>query len=371
MSAPLRPSKAGDHVHANNFNLLRLLAASSVIVSHAYGLGHPLGYYDQTTILNPDGIGWAAVNLFFLVSGYLIMKAASRHPPVLDFARNRALRIIPGLIVCVVITTVGLGLFASSVPFGEFMRQSETLKFLGGNSTGLLIEYFLPGVFTQNIFGAAVNGSLWTLPYEIGCYAIVAVLMLAGVMRRGRWMLIALVLVVLFYAEGALFIRPGQPHYNVLSQSHRLVPCFALGMLYANFDDRVPIRWWMVAAAVAAFALCVVAGPLAGLLPLTATLALAAFTFWFAFLQSPGLARFRGLPDYSYGIYIYAFPIQQIVVGQFPGLPPLLHSAICFLIVLVPAGLSWHFIEKPALRLKRFSLLKSGWRLGARRIPAA
>jgi peptidoglycan/LPS O-acetylase OafA/YrhL len=88
----------------------------------------------------------------------------------------------------------------------------------------------------------------------------------------------------------------------------------------------------------------------------TGTLALALSVFWIAFLQAPFLVRTRAWPDWSYGVYIYAFPIQQLLKAFWPDMNLLVHIVVAFLLVLIPASLSWHFIERPALSLKNSKL---------------
>lgn len=337
---------------ANNFNLLRLVAASLVIVSHSFGLRHPPGFYGENSILNSQIFGWAAVNVFFVMSGYLIAKAAWRDPDPVRFIRNRVLRIYPGLIVCTLLSVLILGLIFRPAGLAGYLGQSATLRFLIGNASAVWPQYTLPGVFTANAYADGVNGSLWSLRFEILCYAAVAVLLVTGALARPRLVVLLFGGLLALYVGGAVLAALGHfPHSSTLRDLHRLVPCFGLGAAYAFLDRRVRIRAWHVVLAGAGFALsCAV--PVPALQAACATLALALATFWFAFLQYPWLSRFRTGPDWSYGVYIYAFPIQQLLMAFLPGLHPAVHCVAAFGLVLIPASLSWHFIEKPALALK-------------------
>jgi peptidoglycan/LPS O-acetylase OafA/YrhL len=129
----------------------------------------------------------------------------------------------------------------------------------------------------------------------------------------------------------------------------RLGFCFFIGMFYAQIQHRFPLRFWHVALAG-----IVSAALLNTPLRLQAfSLALAALVLWLAFIRNPLLRAMSALPDYSYGIYIYAFVIQQILQFHFPAVSPLAKAALAFVLVLPAASLSWHVIEKPALSLKK------------------
>jgi peptidoglycan/LPS O-acetylase OafA/YrhL len=215
---------------------LRLIAASLVIISHAYGLSHPVGYYDEDKIFNSQGIGWAAVNIFFIMSGYLIGKSVFKNPNVWRFCKNRALRIYPGLIFCTLVSVIFLGIVFRSGDFIHYAASVETLKFTLGNSTAILIQFFLPGVFVHNVYPGAVNGSLWSLPFELGCYAIVGGLLATGILRSPKTRLAAFLALLVFYVGGSVLIATGHfPHSSTLNKLHRLTICFGLGMFYAEF----------------------------------------------------------------------------------------------------------------------------------------
>jgi peptidoglycan/LPS O-acetylase OafA/YrhL len=129
----------------------------------------------------------------------------------------------------------------------------------------------------------------------------------------------------------------------------RLGFCFFIGMLFAQVQDRISLRFWHVALAAAAAALL-----LNTPLRLQAvSAALAMLVLWLAFVRSAPLRALSNLPDYSYGIYIYAFFIQQIVQLHLPQWPTLAKAALAFVTVLPVAALSWHLVEKPALSLKK------------------
>lgn len=345
--------------HDNNFTFLRFAAASMVIVAHAYDLQGVPGLEDPLRRLTGHSMGWAGVSVFFVMSGYLIMKSLARTPNLIQFARARALRIFPGLAVCMVLTVLLAGLFLTTLSTAAFFGSGQTAKYLAGNISLLSLQHHLPGVFEANPRPRAVNGSIWTLPYEVACYIMAAALSAFGMFKSERMrvvtFVIAALLSVLFTAlhpatgEVGLFAR--------LAIFHDLAFCFLLGMAYATFGDRITMRWWYTP--IAALIAWLLASTPFYTMALSVTVGL--FVIWLAFVPSPLLRRLSRAPDYSYGIYIYAFPIQQTLIQFAPGLTPPMHALIAFLLVLIPSSLSWHLVEKPALRFKK----------GGRAVPAA
>ncbi|MGF7151731.1 peptidoglycan/LPS O-acetylase OafA/YrhL [Sphingomonas zeicaulis] len=337
--------------HDNNFTFLRFAAASMVIVAHAYDLQGIESVQDPLRRLTGHSMGWAGVSVFFVMSGYLIMKSLARTPNLIQFTRARALRIFPGLAVCMVLTVLLAGLFLTTLSPAAFFGSGQTAKYLGGNISLLSLQHHLPGVFEANPRPRAVNGSIWTLPYEVSCYIMAAALSVFGMLKNERLRIITFVLAALL---SVLFtaLQPVTAEVGIFARLaifHGLAFCFLLGMAYASFGDRFILRWWYAP----------IAGLIAWLLAPTPfyTMALSVtvglFVIWLAFVPSPLLRKLSRAPDYSYGIYIYAFPIQQTLIQFAPGLSPAMHALVAFLLVLIPASLSWHLVEKPALRFKK------------------
>jgi peptidoglycan/LPS O-acetylase OafA/YrhL len=336
--------------HDNNFTFLRFVAASMVIVAHAHDLLNIPSLKDPLFQLTGRTMGWVGVSVFFTMSGYLIMNSLDRSSDLVRFARARALRIFPGLAVCILLSVLLLGLFVTTRSAAAFFTDHQTFKYILGNISLISIQYGLPGVFEHNPMPGPVNGSLWTLPYETLCYIFAGLAsglgLLRGERRRALVFAIVFLLIAAFLALQSHLGHIGM--FRRLAVMTRLDACFLMGMAYAAYQRRFTLRWWHVPL-------------LAGVAWLTASTvfyditysaALSALALWLAFVPSQILRRLSKLPDYSYGIYIYAFPIQQVLMMKAPGLSPMLHALIAFPLILIPAGLSWHFIEKPALRFK-------------------
>lgn len=325
---------------SNNFEALRWIAASAVILAHAYGLRGLDGPYEQITGLD---LGWSAVVMFFALSGYLISASAQRRSPA-EFWRARFLRIFPGLIVSTALTAIVAAAF-SDLDLRAYATSPQTLKFVFGTGTLLGTEYSLPGVFQHNVSTQA-NGSLWTLRYEVACYlAVFALYWICRVARMdfGR---AALVAALACAAGHAGMIASGKPApVQVVNMLSLFVP-FALGGWFCVRSVAPKARHVALALVVAA------ALSRTPLYTCAAATAIAVLTLWLAFAKNRLLAAISALPDYSYGVYIYAYPVQQIVILSTPGAHPLVQALLSFAITVALAAQSWHFIEKPALALK-------------------
>ena len=337
----------------NNFDFLRFVLASLVVLSHAFPLatgteqGEPLARLTRGQLT----FGALAVDGFFVISGFLVLQSWRRDPRVVPFARKRVLRIYPGFLVAAV-----LGAFVIAPAYRSLPHPPIDAGFVGRflfDAARLQADIPWPS-FDANPAAGTVNGSLWSIPYEAWCYVLVLV---AGLLaldgRRGLVAgVFALSLVVGFVFEW----RQLTPGGRILGQIFgypplwaRLLPFFLVGMAFHAWQDR--IRLTAGGAAIALLALAIAAR-----VPHGMTIALptagAYLLFWFAFRPIPRLSRFAAHGDFSYGIYLFSFPILQIVVHHAgASLQPLMLFAIGWPLSLMAAGLSWHLVEKHCIRM--------------------
>ncbi|MBK7117547.1 MAG: acyltransferase [Comamonadaceae bacterium] len=184
----------------NNFDLLRLLAAWFVLFSHCYPLsGQPVAdpFVRHTGI---DTLGGIGVSIFFVLSGYLVTNSLERSSSVYSFARKRAFRIFPALAVLTVYCSYWLGPVLTTLPLETYLKHPQTVAYLW-NVSAWKIQYALPGVFATNPVPVAVNGSLWSLPYEISCYLALTTLWLLRIPRRAAVTGAVMILSYLLYAR--------------------------------------------------------------------------------------------------------------------------------------------------------------------------
>jgi peptidoglycan/LPS O-acetylase OafA/YrhL len=340
----------------NNFNVLRFTAASLVILSHGFELPTGLAVRDWAYAVTGKAFSWYAVNLFFVISGYLIFVSWRRNPSVKFFCWSRFLRIVPGLFVMIFVSVAILGAAFSDLTFPKFATDAQTIRYIAGCLSIVFVKYDLPGVFSTNPL-QAVNGSLWTLRYEIFCYSAVAVAGCIGLWKLPR-VRVAVILIGLIATSIVLIsidliwvdLRDSNHRVGMLYEVSRLGMCFLLGGLYADIEEKVRLRlvflFGLLLLTLAAIGTPVFAP--------VANIATAYAAIWFALVPNGNWIKWtRSAPDYSYGIYIYAFPVQQALISLVPGISPIGAIVGGLFSTLLFAGLSWHLVEKPALSLKR------------------
>ncbi len=328
----------------NSLDLLRLVAALMVLYSHQYAvLGLP-----EPVFIRWDTVGRAGVAIFFFLSGYLVWSSWDRDPHVGRFFGRRMLRIFPALWLVCLLSVFVLGPAVSVLMVGEYFASAQTWTYL---LTGLLVPaQTLPGLFTSNHFPLVVNGSLWTLPVEFLCYCTVPIMGLALCKLKAirEWYMgLALVGVVAVATYGPQAIGVSlTPHLE-------MVAMFWWGAVYGYALKQSPDRRAVTAAlAAVAFLSFALLGPRGG--DRAAILVCAAVLVHLGRTIAAGERLTRPLGDLSYGVYIFAFPVQQAVAhyGQvlaWSFLTSLLTSAM---VTLCLAYLSWHALEKRALRFK-------------------
>jgi len=326
----------------DNFLLLRFIASCMVIFGHSYALGYnPSGELDWLTRYTLLFSGTHAVQIFFFVSGFLVTMSYERRHCLWTFAKARTLRIFPALVVCVTLTAVLLGPLVSELSVGAYFRNPLWRAYLLGNISLLDIQYKLPGVFAHNRYADVVNGSLWTIPGEMQMYFYVAALGVLGLLRsRLRFSLAICGLLAL-----AVF-WPAQVRLLSQHDFYVLAIFFILGACCWMFRERVIVSGYVFLLLLLACAVLYQQPGYFWVLGATTVYG----CIWFIYV--PRLQWFNRFGDYSYGLYLYGFVIQQLVAGLQPQLAPLGLFALSLPLTLCLAAASWHLIEKPALRYK-------------------
>ena len=296
-----------------NFDLMRLIAALLVVVSHTF----PLAGQAPLRILGVEDLGALGVSIFFVISGFLVTGSYLRDPKAYLF--KRLLRIEPGLIASLVVTVLLLG-FVTTAPPAEYWPSAAL--YVLRNALLYPATYELPGVFQSVPMPHVVNGVLWTLRLEFTFYLVLMLI------RARLALVLALAGGCVAVWAAITLMRPDWAQDQLtriafLGARNGLL--FFAGAALQLTRARIPL--WLGGLSALAFPLL---GPLA--LP-TAVL---------------GLARPGKLPaDLSYGIYIYAFPIQQVLAAQNQ-----LNLVTAVLAVMPFAALSWFLVERPAMKLK-------------------
>lgn len=343
----------------NSIGFIRLLLAAAVIYSHAHLLG---GFSPEWLIRFSGGTviaGHAAVQIFFVISGILIAESCRRQRSLRLYLWHRFLRLAPALWGCLVITAFILTPLcwftskASSVSPGALW--SDAADYVAKNlilpRRQISIQGFPAGVPWPGDW----NGSLWTLFYEGACYLMVAGLGLLGLV--GRWRRIGAVLLLSFVGLFTVVEATGSsrwPAFAVLfnTPGKQLTVLFLAGAAWSAFPawaNAISRRTWTGGAAAA---LLLIAWR-TELNPVFAPWILPPLVIWLgAHLPWRNLERRVG-GDYSYGLYVYGYPIQQVLshfrVQEWGFLP---YLGMSLLVTSLFAITSWHLLEKRALSLK-------------------
>jgi peptidoglycan/LPS O-acetylase OafA/YrhL len=339
------------HGRDNNFNLIRMLAASAVVVSHSFPL--PQGHWTEPFINMGFTLGGAAVAVFFALSGFLIFKSFERRPSIVEFAVARILRIVPALAVVAILTAFVVGPLFTRLPLADYFGDRHSWQYVPQVLSLRWLPGSLPGLFELNPRPQA-NGPLWTLYYEVACYICLGLAGLVGMLKPRYFPF----LLLLYAAAYVILLRQTGPRQaDAWNYAYLSLP-FAVGMIVYRYRGAVPAHFGLVVAlglAAAAATYCDVLGPELRLV------ALAYLALWAARAESPILLRYNRLGDYSYGVYIYGWPIQQMAVSLYPDIHPLLLIAVALPAATLCGAISWYFIERPALTRKDEA---SEWALG-------
>lgn len=351
----------------NVLNAWRLVLATGVILWHAWPLtGRTISFEPVHQILRD---GW--VDGFFAISGFLITWSWFRQQRIRDYFFARAVRLLPGLWVCLIVTAFVIAPVAVVIQGGSATKLLFSLapfEYVMGNSAVLLTQHDIAGTPIGIPWLGEWNGSLWTLFWEALCYTVIACLGIAGLLRR-RWVIPALLVLMLYWSAklppyASLIDAPPGAQIELDAATQQLVTSgiavrfgvmFLAGALLYRFRDVIPARWSLVAVSVLVV-LAATALPnyrVVGAIPLA-----------YAIIVSGALIRNKRLrlrTDLSYGIYIYAFPIEQLlVISGLAFLNPIILAIVATIATLPLAALSWFLVEKPALSLKtRFKSKRS------------
>ena len=333
-----RPEPAGPFP---GFDGLRLLAAFGVLLSH--GMLMPTGTEPLEALPRVlSGIGVFGVYTFFIISGFLLARSLAKEPDALRFAVNRVLRIYPGLIACALVTAFGIGLLGTALPWRDYLGHDDAIGYVGLTAQCLCARGWLPGVFGHEAadkFTTIVNGSLWSLSYEVLSYTLLLALWLA--LRSVRATVLALVAL-------ALVTQALPLAFERLAGVAFTLPYFAGGALMYLVHERFGVRGPVALACAAGVAATAWLGDPA---PAYATLGAYAVVY-LGTRPNPGSALSARVGDLSYGVYLYGWPVQQLVKQATQSTDPWLMLALSAAITWACAWASYRIVERPALRLK-------------------
>jgi peptidoglycan/LPS O-acetylase OafA/YrhL len=343
-----------DKNRPNSIGFLRYLLAALVVFSHSFRLG---GFGPEPlNALSGETLGTFSVDCFFVLSGFLIARSCSTSPTLARFMWHRVLRIFPAFWVCLVVTAFWIGptlrwATTRDYTFSSYLRlEPSALDYVTSNCLLRIRQIGIADLLRGIPMPVHVNGALWSLEHEFRCYVLVGILGALGLWssRRasGR-----VVVIVLFAAIFAAVNTPDVLRHLALDYNNtltlRLSLWFVAGMLFYAFAEHVQVRGWIFLVALA----CTIVGLVTKHQQIVGPLALAYVLFYLALRLPFSWWDRRG--DFSYGLYIYAFPVQQSLAAlglRRHGLALYFAASMVFATVL--AVLSWYVVEKRALRLR-------------------
>jgi peptidoglycan/LPS O-acetylase OafA/YrhL len=342
----------------NTFDFLRFFFASLVIFSHSYPLATGTEDAEPLRVATAGQLtfGSLAVDCFFIISGFLISQSWTNQPSIRSFLEKRVRRIYPGFIAATLI-----GAFVISPLFsihgGAGIDLEFVLKYLA--RTARLLPTTPGTAFETNPARDIVNGSLWSISYEFWCYVGVVFCGVVGLLAKPRRMLMLLVAAIaIAFTFAYLHLSPGGKWLGVIFGYPpfwaRLLPYFLVGMTFFAYRHSIVLTHRGAAVCVAMLTIAAFApNGMIFVLPWAA----AYLIFWFAYLPLPRLQRFGKHGDISYGIYLYAFPVQQMLMFR---LGSRLDEYTLFLLAwamsIAAGAASWWVIERPWVMGRRRSM---------------
>jgi len=331
---------------ANNFDLLRLICACLVIYGHAFVVSPEPGKADFFYTLTGYYSGEIAVKLFFFLSGIFVTVSLVEKKSVVYFVISRFFRIWPALIFVVVCSALVIGPAFTKLNLVAYLRDPNTLLYIKHQvsmntfGTQQLGYYDLPGLFTENHYKNNVNASLWSLGIEVYAYLLLAAVYLAGLLTKK----ISILLFILVALDSVL---PTRIVFTFLPQGYEdfsyLPFCFACGALVAMHKESLTI---------------------------SASQALCCLLFYYLFLYTPyeryffyaslfsgslyiftraAVLRLRPPVDISYGVYLWGFPVQQMLDNKYPLMSTFWNLVLGIFMAILFGIISWYLVEERSI----------------------
>lgn len=335
-----------DYMHGreNNYNLLRVLAALFIAYYHSYFMTLGPGFTDNKFPFLYQA-SQIVLNFFFIVSGFLIAQSFERRKDIISYSAARALRLLPGVFVLSLLMAFVVGPLLTEGSLVAYFSDGRSWFYVP-LTTALYPDATLPGLFTSNPNPDEVDQALWTLRYEVICYIGLAVAGIIGAIQQGRLFTLLMALVFIIYGFVTYFTD-----LRDIDAVHHLMHfglSFFIGLVFYVYRDAIALNF-LVALGLGCLALggFWLFGPLSEPLVIVAT---AYIVFWLAYVPDGFIRRYNDWGDYSYGVYIYHFPIQQIFMTFAASLGANTLFALSLPFILLAAFCSWVLVERPALQ---------------------
>lgn len=295
--------------------------------------------------INAWSVSYAAVNGFFVLSGFLIANSLEHRADPYTYAASRILRLMPALVFLSAIAVLVAGPVATGLSQTEYWTDLQTWTYPFQVLAFLDTSQGPAGIFPDHPWPGEFSATLWTLRYEVIAYIAAALLFFTPLPWGRVAMLVYFAIANLAY----LFLQIAWPEAPALfTSAARLSAAFTLGMAIYLWRERAPVLPWV---AIGALPIWFFLGE-APLAELFLNLAIGSLLFWVAFARLGGAPTWSDMPDWSYGIYIWHYPIMQLVLLTEPEANPWTIAVLTFPATAMIAAISWRWIEKPSLSQK-------------------
>lgn len=322
----------------NNIDIFRVVAACMVIWGHAYVLSPENGKIDLISILLPgDSSGSLAVKIFFFLSGLVVTNSLLIKKDPVAFIVARFFRIWPALILTCFIVAFVIGPVLSTLTIKEYFSADNNVFSYVMNNSLLKTQYSLPGVFHSNAYPITVNGSLWTIPYEVYAYSLLLALYFIGVLKYKLFNVLFLLAITIesFSSEKIIFTWV---HSN--PEVPMLAVCFSFGSILAIYKDVISVDVYTPCALLLAYYL-LIGNDYAIYLSYASI-----FLFILYISSTHAVLKLKPKFDISYGIYLWGFPVQQIIAQFFLAKGIFFNQCLSLLLSIILGFLSWYLCEK-------------------------
>lgn len=329
----------------NNFDIIRFFAAMLVIWFHSFPLTGRGNQYEFISVLThmKSTAGEVGVMIFFIISGFLITMSFDHSKSLIRYFKSRILRIMPAYIVVILLSVFVLGPILTTLPLRSYFMHPQTRQYLLNLSLKSM-HYNLPGVFANNIYPNAINGSIWTLWFEFVTYLLVAFLGVTKLLKKETSIilyLLCLVLVLLKLPVGYYYFYFGL--------------FFSAGMIFYQWREKIVLN---IKLAIVAFIILALGVHFNQFIP-AASIGGSYLIFFFALGPVHKFSSFTKYGDLSYGMYIYSFVIQQLLMSLFNNhLTQMQNFLLALPLSMIFAFLSWHLVEKRCIQLKNKTIFK-------------
>ena len=331
----------------NNYDFLRVFAAVCIMFTHSFDLLDK-GKYEIARVVTNGRLNFSFIGLsiFFSISGYLIAKSAERSSSIKHYLWKRLLRIQPLLIVTCLLTVLVIGAAYTNLPIRSYFFSSNTWTYFRNILPVFGLQFTLPGVFLNNVAEPGVNGSLWTLIVEERLYLLVCVLFLFHKKRLLFLVLLILPANILYLVNRFYFNSSLITYFNTGAFFYALVFLNAAALYFLSINFSKHLYWYLIVSA--------------GMVFIGVRFPIFDFIYFFAIpLLINSVAQIKGIfnktgkyGDFTYGIYVFAFPVQQMLISSKIATKPYELFLYSLLLVVPLAVASWHLIEKKFLKLK-------------------